>query len=200
MIVKGTILRCLQEWVETHHGEAAWACAVERAGATAADGSSLRFAPQANIPDEIAIGLFEATAATLEGTVGDVFDGFGRWWAHAYGPRLYASAYDEPDFVAFLVRVNEIHRRVTEETRGRPPVLELSWSSPTCMTIGYRSARGLVDAAAGLVRGHLERFGVEATVRVRSATRLEIEFAHPTEQGFSLIPPSRASQQPRSWA
>lgn len=175
--MKGTIPRCLQDYVSSHHGEGVWRTVCVEADVD----PDTRFAPQSRFDDAMVYRLISATTSVLGVTLEEAARAFGRHWAHVYAARLYPVAYEENrDLVSFIFSVNDLHRRVIEDTAASPPFLDLSWESPTRLLIGYRSDRHLIAVAKGLLEGYAAHFEEDVDVNILSASRLELVFPHPS--------------------
>lgn len=161
-LMKGTIVRCLQDFVEQEHGPQAWRRITERARLPQI------LTPNAELADEKIEVLVEAAREELP--AGDVLGDAGVFWARRYAPRVYPEYYEEYESLrAFLEAVNEIHREVTHFVPSSTPAyLELEWLDPSCLRIRYRTHRPLFPFALGVVRGLATHFG--ETVEIEDVT------------------------------
>ncbi len=163
-----------------HHPVGTWAAICAAAGCDA----DLKLVPQRTFDDAMAVSLLTAGMEVLELSPSAFYEAYGKYFAHHYARRLYPDVYEQStDFVSFVAAVNHLHQRITSENDGRPPFFELVWRSPAVLTISYRSDRGLIGVARGLILGYADYFGEEVEVDQASETRLDLYFAEPPTNG-----------------
>jgi hypothetical protein len=172
--MKGTITRCMGELIQSRWGVDAWRRIVARAGAK---DDLMLMMPSADIDDQLAMALFEATCAELGVTPAQAADAFGEYWCCVYAPKVYKSIVARFKTAKDLILgLDDVHVEMTRSIpNARPPRFTYSWRDPKTLIVKYSSHRNLVHVYAGLARGVGKFYGEQLTVRTMGQT-VEIQF------------------------
>lgn len=149
--MKGVIVKCLEDLVETRFGPAKWDQIRRKAGVP----PETIILVGSDMPDEEALSILAAAEKVLGLTSEQAADAFGEHWMMVYAPRIY-SAFLRNAISArdFLLRMNDVHRVTVQRfENARPPRFDYAWEDDDTLLMTYHSDRGLMDIFAGLVRG-----------------------------------------------
>ncbi len=162
-VMKGVILVALRELAERSLGKGVWQSAVESAGLSA---EPLLLATS-DVEDETALALFKGVAEAAGISFKELARRFGTFWMGDFAPRVYGAYSARLRSVRdILEQIDRIHREVTQRlARAAPPRFEVTWRDERTALVRYRSHRGLVELAMGLVEGAAEVFREEIQVR-----------------------------------
>jgi hypothetical protein len=174
MHMKGTILKCLQEMVESRFGKDEWREVLTDAGFK---GPQL-FSLSADIDDGKAVAMFGSAARVLEVDAQRVMDEFGDYWVNDYAPRVYQTIYGRYKSAReFLLAMDDVHVMVTQAVKdSRPPRFEFETQGEKTLLVTYKSKRNLIDLYIGLVRGVGRRFDTELDIVKLSARQVKVTF------------------------
>ncbi len=161
--MKGVILVALRDLVREEFGEELWESAVHRAGLS----TGPVLLATSDVEDETALRLFRSVGEAASLSFRELARRFGAFWMRDFAPRVYAAYHRRCHSVRdVLEQVDRIHQDVTERIpRARPPRFEITWRDERTAVVEYRSERGLMDLAMGLVEGAGEAFGENVDVR-----------------------------------
>ena len=175
-IMKGTITKCLSEWVTAKFGADRWNEILLKGNA--AEQSLILTMAVADIDDAVAVSLFGATGRVLGISGQAVADGFGEYWCCEYAPALYASIMRRFSTAReMLVGLDHVHVQVTAMmTNARPPRFDYKWENPRVLIVTYKSHRDLLPLYLGLARGVGKYFNEPLDVRTVGANLVRIEF------------------------
>jgi hypothetical protein len=172
--MKGTILRCLQEMVESRFGKDEWQGILSDAGLKGAQ----LFSMSADVDEGNALALFASTERVLEISAAQAADAFGDYWVNEYGPRIYQTLYARHTSAReFLLAMDGVHVMVTESMpNARPPRFDYETQGEKTLLVSYKSQRGLIDLYIGLARGVGRRFGTPLEIQKLSDRQVKITF------------------------
>ena len=172
--MKGTIVKCLQEMVESRFGKEEWR---EILGDAGFKGPQL-FSLSADIDEARALALFASSARVLEVSAEEVANQFGDFWVNDYAPRIYQTIYARHRSAReFLLAMDDVHVMVTESVENaRPPRFEFEQRGDDTLIVTYKSKRGLIDLYIGLARGVGRRFDTELEIVKLSPRQVKITF------------------------
>ena len=151
VIMKGTVVLCLQELVEKRFGAEKWKQALLTAGL-----SEVRlFSTLEDVSDEQVFALAGIVSKTTKVPRERLREMFGEYWSNQYAPRIYGSYYRKAKTARDLLQnLDHIHTAMTNSMPGaRPPRFKYHWTAPNVLTMHYESKRGLVGLMPGLIRG-----------------------------------------------
>lgn len=173
--MKGSIVCCLAQLVETEFGADRWRAIVKDAGAERTPG--LRLA-MSDIDDAIALRLIDSTAHVLGITAEQVADAFGKQWCCVYAPDVYRNYVKRFSSAReMILGLDDLHVSVTEAIpNARPPRFDYHWEDERTLLVTYKSSRGLIDLYVGLARGVGAYFEEKLSVEKLSATQCRIHF------------------------
>jgi len=146
----GSFIVCLKEMIVSKFEESFWIEALEYAGL------ETTFRPISNqeIADETAIKLIKSTIKKLnldERRFGEIF---GNYWINEFARQKYFAFFDSCKSVKeFLGQINIIHQKITSNlSKQNPPIFTISWENPGTAIIEYKSSRGFIHIAVGLLK------------------------------------------------
>lgn len=149
--MKGTIPKCVEEMVCTHHGRDTW----KRVQALAGLESWHTFLTTEDVDDSVVLGLFGATAKVLGCSEQQVMDDYGMHWGTVYAPDIYGVFFKRASSAReMLLSMSEVHRVTTDRIpNAAPPRFEFRWVDESTLQMTYRSKRTLAALMPGLIRG-----------------------------------------------
>lgn len=146
----GSFIVCLKEMIVSKFDESFWIEALENAGLEA----SFRPVSNIEIEDEIAIKIVKSSIKKLnmdERRFGEIF---GNYWINEFARQKYFAFFDAcKDVKGFLAQLNKIHQKITENLKNqKAPTFSISWENPLTAILEYKSARGFIHIAVGLLK------------------------------------------------
>jgi hypothetical protein len=173
--MKGVIIKCLQDLVETKFGKDKWQQIREAAGIQ----MGTLILVSSDMPDEQALGLLRATEKVLGISSVAAADAFGEHWMTVYAPRIYGAVYRNTTGAKdFLLKMNDLHRDMVQRfENAKPPRFDYAWEDDDTLLMTYHSDRGLMDIFAGLAKGVGLYFKEPLQVTRVGSDRLRIRFA-----------------------
>ncbi len=171
--MKGTILVCLKELVESKFGKPAWDQAVAEAGA-----AGQHFLASADVPDARVLKLLAELSKVTKVPAQGLMDAFGDYWANDYAPRIYAAYFRQHrTAMDFLLGVDALHDAMTKSMpNAHPPHFTYERKGEKSLLMTYRSPRGLGAMVPGLVNGIARHYGTRCTVKALAGDRFEVTF------------------------
>lgn len=172
--MKGTILKCLQEYVQEVHDEATWQQCLEAAGFS----SSCQFTLQGEVDEGATLALFTQSAHVLGLSTTQLFDGFGQYWMCYYALDQYRSYYlSAHSSKEFIKKLNFIHHSFTQHLPpGKRLHLVYQWQSEHTLLLEYHSERNLINLLISLVKGVGVYYQEQLLIQKCSPTTLLITF------------------------
>jgi len=148
--VKGVILACVKELVQTRFGADKWKEIHEK---SEFKGSS-SFLAGANVDDSKFFNLLKVCSEVLEVSFDQLLDAFAAHWVLEFAPKMYKTFYTKASSAKeFIKKLDYIHEIVTKTIPdSTPPRYDLEWPSPLKAVITYKSNRGLVGLAGKLLK------------------------------------------------
>jgi hypothetical protein len=149
--MKGTVLKCMEELVNSRFDPMTWAESLKKAGLS----EHRMFSTMEDVDDAQAIVLMKSIAESTSMTMGAFMDAFGTYWSTVYAPRIYKPYFDRAKTAReFLLSLDEVHTVMTKSMKSaRPPRFRYEWKGEKHLVMNYESHRGLVALMPGLVRG-----------------------------------------------
>lgn len=174
--MKGTIVRCLEEVVRKHGGEAKWHETLAYAGFA----KGKYFLIDEDVPDAKVLTLIEGASKSLGLSSAQAMEAFGDHWSTTYAPTTYAFFFQQASNARdFLLKLADVHVKITKKmVNAAPPAFTYDDSDPERLVMTYKSKRGLVALMPGLVRGLAKHYkeqvevglaGDKVTIRFLSA-------------------------------
>lgn len=172
--MKGTIVKCLKELVESKFGKDKWTTICEKTSYPTNTIISLT----ADIEDATVMKLFENTCATLNITMDQAADAFGDYWVNDYAPAIYKSIFSKfKSAREFILGMDDVHIMVTKTVpNARPPRFTYNFTDDKTLVMTYDSSRGLIRLLMGLVKGLGRHFNEKLTVSKINDRSLKIVF------------------------
>ncbi len=173
-MMKGAILACLQEFVESETSSEKWREIVAHAGVNA----PFLYTPIDSVPEEDVVAVVSSLCEILSLPLETAADAFGEFWVKNYTQKLYWTFYlGVGSAKEFLLKLNDIHVKTTRLVKGaEPPRFEYEWENEKTLIMRYISRRNLLDFAIGLVRGVGKFYKEDLQVSKVGADRIRIEF------------------------
>lgn len=173
--MKGSIVRCTQQLVETKLGPEGWKDILARAGQP----PTRHVLDIEDVPDEQVVKLLDAVIARTGLTWTQLADAFGEQWVMHYSQRLYAQLYATHRTAReFLLSMDSVHVMVTKTIKNaHPPRFHYTWKNEKTLHMHYKSSRKLIDFLAGLVRAVGKYYKENLRVTKLAEDCLEIVFA-----------------------
>lgn len=163
-VMKGTIVKCLEEMVKAKHGDAHWQAILVKSGLP----STSFFATTSVVPDGDVVKLLGATAVVLGMDLEQAMDAFGDFWSTTYAPSVYAAYFKKAKCAKdLLLNLDHIHVVMTKTAGASPPRFRYEWPNSSHLIMHYQSSRGLVALMPGLIRGVARYFHESISVSVK---------------------------------
>jgi hypothetical protein len=147
----GSFLVCLKEMITSKFDESFWNEALENIGL------NKLFRPVSNIEveDETGIKILKSCIKKLnldERRFGEIF---GNYWINEFARQKYFAFFDAcKDVRTFLGQLNSLHQKITQNLKDqKAPSFTISWENPLTAIIEYKSTRGFIHIAVGLLKG-----------------------------------------------
>ncbi len=172
--MKGVILDAFKDMIKEKYGGNVWEEILKNAGFD----KNTVFPVTQDIPDGDVERILNSICKKLGLNFQQVADMFGEYWITIYMPKLYKSYYRGiKDAREFLLKVNDIHRKVTENNPGaNPPYFEYFWREENVLTLKYISQRKFLPMVIGLIKGVGKLFKTNLKVKQLSDNEVEIIF------------------------
>jgi hypothetical protein len=137
--------------VSTQFGEDKWQKSLEDAEIK----SSRMFLPFEDVEDSVVMKLVTAVCKNLNISLSQAADAFGEYWVTIYSQNLYPQYYEKHKTARdFLLDMDAVHVVMTKTMKdAKPPRFDYEWKSEDTLIMHYKSHRGLIDFAVGLVKG-----------------------------------------------
>lgn len=173
--MKGTIVKCLKELVETKFGKDKWTTICEKTSFPTNTLISLT----ADIDDPTVMKLIQNTCSTLGITMEQAADAFGDYWVNNYAPAIYKSIFTKYKSAReFILGMDDVHIMVTKTVPNAiPPRFTYSFSDDKTLVMTYDSKRGLILILMGLVKGLGRYFNEKLTVSKINDKSIKIVFS-----------------------
>ncbi len=172
--MKGVIVNCLAELVETKFGVDKWKEALEKAGLP----RESTFLVTQDVNDAAVIRVLDSLCKVLNISLQQAADAFGDYWVNVYAPKLYAPYYKDVNSAKeFLLKMDDVHRISTKNIpNAHPPRFDYEWKDDKTLIMTYMSHRNLIDIMIGLIKGVGKYFKEDLQVKKLSDTQVEIVF------------------------
>lgn len=179
--MKGVIADAIACMVTEKFGRDTWRKILEEAGFR----KFTTFLATQNVEEKDLQRLLETLCRVLGIDKQQAADAFGEYWVSCYAQRVYPAHFlGCRDARSFILKLDSIHAKATEELEGaRPPRFSYRWEGKNELVIEYRSPRGMIDFAVGLLKGVGKHFGEELKVTKVSEGALRVVFGPSSEIG-----------------
>lgn len=147
----GSFIVCLKEMMISKFDEIFWNEALENIGLD----KSFRPVSNIEIEDGTAIRIIKSCIKKLnldERRFGEIY---GNYWINVFARQKYFAFFDACKNVkTFLGQLNSVHQKITINLKDpKPPTFSVSWENPLTAIIDYKSSRGFIHIAIGLLKG-----------------------------------------------
>ncbi|MBN2070116.1 MAG: heme NO-binding domain-containing protein [Candidatus Krumholzibacteriota bacterium] len=172
--MKGIILACMNEMIESQHGSECW----EKIIADAGYDRRLSYLATENIDAQKVLTTIKSISRILGISINKVFDAFGEYWSTEFAPRIYSAYYkSHASAKDFIVALDSIHEDTTDRlSDSHPPRFDYDWKDDRTLRLRYKSSRNLIDLAISLLRGIGKHYGETLLIRKLDEDNLEIIF------------------------
>ncbi len=172
--MKGVIVKCLQDLVETKFGKEKWQEIRKEAGVP----MGTLILVSSDMPDAQALEILAAAERVLGISSVEAADAFGEHWMMVYAPKIYGAVFRNTTGARdFLLKMNDLHKVVVERfENATPPRFDYAWEDDDTLVMTYHSKRGLMDIFAGLAKGVGLYFKEPLTVTRLGSDWLRIHF------------------------
>jgi len=172
--LKGVILDSIRDLVVDKFGEERWKEVLRRADLPV----TTVFPVTGNVPDETVLKIIGSICDVFNLTSKEVAEAFGEYWVTVYMPKVYKPYYRGINTARdFLLKMDEIHRKVTENiSDAHPPRFDYKWKDRNTLIMKYKSQRGLIDIFIGLINGVGKFYETPLDVNKISDNEVEITF------------------------
>jgi len=163
----GSFIVCLKEMMISKFDESFWLDTLELAGFD----SSYRPVFNQELPDEKAIKLIKSTVKKLNMDDRRFGEMFGNYWIKSFARDKFFAFFDAYKTIKdFLNNLDLIHLKITANLKyPNPPRFEVNWENPSTAIIQYKSMRGFIHIAVGLLKAMADYYRQEISVyRVES--------------------------------
>jgi hypothetical protein len=173
--MKGVIVNCLKEMMTNKFGKEKWEAALEKAGLS----RSSSFLSTQDVDDDAVLKVVGAACQVLNVTLPQAADAFGEYWVCTFAPKIYRTYFaGVRSAKEFLLKMDEIHRVTTESMpNAHPPRFDYSWENERTLIMKYKSGRGLMDFAIGLIKGVGKYYHEDLQVSRQGQDSVRIVFA-----------------------
>lgn len=172
--MKGAIVNCLKEAIDTKFGKQKWAEILTASGQT----PNMVILATNDYADAVVVSMVKHSCKILNQSMEQLSDLFGDYWMNAFALRMYKPYYGvNSNAKTFFLKLNELHAKVTNNiANAKPPKFEYEWKDENTLILTYISPRGLIDFVVGLAKGVGKYFKQNLSVRKLSSTQVEIIF------------------------
>ncbi|HMV41755.1 MAG TPA: heme NO-binding domain-containing protein [Leptospiraceae bacterium] len=149
--MKGVIVMCLKEMIETNYGSDKWIEVLVNSNVD----TKTAFIAFADIDDAIVLKMLGSASKILKITSIQAADAFGDYWVNVYAQKMYRSMFvGKKTAKEFLLSMDQLHVGVTQNIKNaHPPRFEYELKGEKTLIIKYKSDRGLIDIFIGLIKG-----------------------------------------------
>ncbi len=172
--MKGVIVDAIKDMITEKFGREAWAEVLEGAGFS----RTKVFPLSQDVPDEDVLKIINVICDRFGLDLQEAADMFGEYWNTVYIHKVYKAYFRGIESAKdFLLKMDEIHRKATENIPGaRPPRFEYRWKDSRTLLMKYLSRRKLMPIFIGLIKGVGKNFNTPLQVRQVSENEVEIVF------------------------
>lgn len=149
--MKGTIVCCLAELVQTKFGENMWKQLLTSNGLDAGK----VFTTNENVDDGVVIQIITSLCKQANITPEQAAEVFGDFWVNVYAPKMYPIFLKRnKNALSFLLDMDNVHFYMTKTMKGaEPPHFKYERLSDDRLRMQYESKRGLFHIFIGLIKG-----------------------------------------------
>jgi len=173
VIMKGTIYIAIRETVKSKWGVEVWNSVMKEMDISR---EPVVF-PISDVDDNFIKKLIEAILKTLNISIEEFADVFGRYWVNEYANKIYGAFFKSAkNAKEFIYKVDDIHTFVTRTIENASPPRFKYEDEGKKVIVHYFSKRGLIDIAMGLAKAVGEFYNQPVKVKKLSDDRFEITF------------------------
>ncbi len=172
--MKGVIVNCFEELVNSRLGKKFWQCALEDAGLK----QMTLFLVFDDIDEAVVMKLVASVMRQANLSLPQLADMFGEYWVMEYSQKMYPQYYAKHTTAkSFLLGLDELHVGITKKmATARPPRFTYAWKDDHTLIMRYISQRNMLDFAAGLVKGIGKFYHETLDVKRIGTDQLQVTF------------------------
>lgn len=173
--MKGTIVKCLEELVESQFGKDKWEKSLEDAGLR----KTTMFITVSDVDDAQVMKVVGAVCDNLGISLAQAADAFGDYWVNTYSQKMYGQFFQKNKTAKdFMLDMDNVHVTMTKTMKdAKPPRFNFEWKDTKTLVVNYSSDRGLIDFAIGLTKGVGKYYKEQLNVFKLSPNKFQIDFA-----------------------
>ena len=172
--MKGVIVIALKEMVVKNFGESIWNDVLLKAGITLEPMLMIT----SNVDEQVVLRIISSLCELLEITLEQAAEAFGDYWVNVYSQRIYGTFYRTAKTSKdFLLKLDSVHIAMTKDIDdANPPRFEYEWTDGKTLIMKYKSERGLIDIAIGLIKGVGKYYKENLKINKLGNDKVEIVF------------------------
>ncbi len=172
--MKGVIVNCFEELVNSRLGKKFWQRALEDAGLK----QMTMFLVFDDIDDAVVMKLVASVMRQVNLSLPQLADMFGEYWVMEYSQNMYPQYYAKHTTAkSFLLDLDALHIVITKKmTNARPPRFTYTWKDEHTLLMRYSSPRNMIDFAAGLIKGIGKFYHEQLDVQRIGTDQLQVIF------------------------
>jgi hypothetical protein len=149
--MKGVIALCTAQLIIEKYGKEKWEVILDKAGLP----KDIKILPFSDVADSAILNVVKAACSELNVSLKDIADLFGDYWVNVYSQKMYKLYYSVAKSAKdFILRMDTLHSDLTKTIKdAHPPRFDYEWKESKTLVMTYKSARGLIDFAVGLIKG-----------------------------------------------
>jgi hypothetical protein len=149
--MKGVIPLALREMILKQFGAEKWKEVLHKAGMA----QEPLLLAVGDVEDPVVLKMVHSVCQVLNLSLVQAADAFGDYWVNVYSQKAYRRYYEKcKNAKEFLLQLNSIHQTATQNLPGaRPPQFEFQPEGDQALVLTYKSPRGMIDFAVGLIKG-----------------------------------------------
>ena len=172
--MKGSIVKCLAELVNTNFGEDKWNEIMRLSGVN----PNMEIKAISDIDDNVVVKMVENTCKVLNITKQQACDAFGNYWINTFAPKMYGAYYVKfKTAKQFIMGMDTVHHIVTKIIQNaHPPRFEVEEVDENTIIVNYISERNMIDFYIGLVKGVGTYFNTTIEIEKLSEEKVKLTF------------------------
>ena len=173
--MKGSIVLCLAELIQTNFGEDKWKEIMQKSG----ENPNMVIKAVSDIDDNTVLKIIENTCKVLNITKQQACDAFGEYFINTFAPKMYGTYYVRfNNAKEFIIGMDYVHDTVTKIViNARPPRFTIEEVDENTIIVNYISSRNMLDFYIGLTKGVAIYFNTTIGIKKLADDRVELTFA-----------------------
>ncbi len=173
--MKGVVVLCMKQMIIEKFGKEKWESILEKAGLP----PNIIILSSGNVDDSSVLNVVKSAMDEFKITIEQITDMFGDYWVNVYSQKIYNIFYKRSKNAKdFILKMNVVHEHMTNNMQNaHPPRFEYNWENDKTLIMTYKSSRGLIDFAVGLVKGVGKFYNEDLIVEKLDASHIKIVFS-----------------------